>query len=98
MKYNAPIFQPDTRSGYFSTAMELSPVFNNFSVPIQKIRNSLDPNNNLIKADKRDDLIQYAVNNVRAFNYNKIEKRYRPYNIRKDAYDLNFFNYGIKEV
>lgn len=98
MKYDPPTFQPTSRAPYFSTASELSPAFNNGSAQVQKIRNSLDPNNQLIRADKRDDIIQFAVNRVRGFNYSKTDKRYRPYNIRKDAYDLNFYNYGFREI
>ena len=98
MKYDIPAFQPTVRAPYFSTASELSPAFNNNSAQVQKIRNSLDPNNQLIRADKRDDIIQFSVNRVRGFNYSKTDKRYRPYNIRKDAYDLNFYNYGFREI
>ena len=57
MKYDIPAFQPTVRAPYFSTASELSPAFNNGSAQIQKIRNSFDPNNQLIKADKRDDIL-----------------------------------------
>ena len=99
MKYGIPVFQPKVRAPYFSTAYsEPSPVFNNGSEEIQKIRSSFDPNNQLIISDKRDEIIRYAVDQIRGFNYSKIEKRYRPYNISKDAYDLNFYNYGFKEI
>jgi hypothetical protein len=48
MKYDIPVFQPTSRSPYFSTLMEISPAFNNGSAQVQKIRNSLDPNNQLM--------------------------------------------------
>ena len=97
MNYKMDVFQPSVRS-YFSTASELSPSFNNGSSEIQIITSAFDPNNQLIIADKRDVIIRFAVDRVRGFNYFKIEKRYRPYNISKDAYDLNFYNYGFKEI
>ena len=45
-------------------------------------------------------IVEYYANGRRAFNYSKEPKRYRPYEIAKDAYDINFYNYGfqMKEV
>ena len=53
-----------------------------------------------IENERRALIIEYLVDGRRAFNYSKEPKRYRPYEIAKDAYDINYYNYGfqMKEV
>jgi hypothetical protein len=37
-----------------------------------------------------------VIDSKRAFNYSRQPKKYIPYNIPKDAYDLFFYNYGFQ--
>jgi hypothetical protein len=79
---------------YKSTAEQLSPTFNDLS---QAVANNRKRPETLVIGDKRDEIISYYVGQCRAFNYAPFMKRYRPYNIDKDAYDLNFYNYGFNK-
>lgn len=98
MKYNLIQIEPDKRT-YFTTLSELSPTFNDFTAKKMKLINDANPPK-YIENERRALIVQYLVDNRRAFNYSKNVKRYRPYEIAKDAYDINYFNYGFqtKEV
>ena len=52
---------------------------------------------NLIDSNRRNEIVTYVVDNKRAFNYVRQPKKYIPYNVPKDAYDLFFYNYGFKQ-
>jgi len=95
MKYEPPFSQePDERT-YYTTLSELSPTFNDFTAKKSKLIADANPDKH-IENDRRVEIIKYFVDKRRAFNYSKEPKRYRPYNIAKDAYDYNFYNYGFQ--
>ena len=54
-------------------------------------------NVDLIDGNRRNEIVTYVIDNKRAFNYVREPKRYIPYNVSKDAYDLFFYNYGFKQ-
>ncbi len=80
------------------TLNELSPVFNNSVEKIERARSSVNFNNQLVSNEKRHDILAFQVDRLRGFNYSNLSKKYRPYEIPKDAYDLNFYNPGFKEL
>jgi|LakMenE01Jun11ns_1017448.scaffolds.fasta_scaffold8231340_1 hypothetical protein len=99
MKYEPPFqVQPEERT-YYTTFNDLSPTFNDFTAKKSKLIADANPLMH-IENDRRVEIIQYFVDKRKAFNYSKEPKRYRPYDIAKDAYDYNFYNYGfvIKEI
>ena len=96
MKYNPPFqVEPDKRT-YYTTSSELSTTFNDFTALKSKLVAAANPPR-YIENERRHIIVKYFVDNRRAFNYSKQPKRYRPYEIAKDAYDLNFYNYGFLE-
>jgi hypothetical protein len=99
MKYEPPYqVQPDKRT-YYTTLNELSPTFNDFTAKKSKLVADANPPR-YIENERRHLIVEYYVNGRKAFNYSKEPKRYRPYEIAKDAYDINYYNYGfvMKEV
>ena len=95
MKYEPPYqVEPDKKT-YHTTLKELHPTFNDFTAKKSKLIADANPPKH-IENDRRVEIIKYFVDNRRAFNYSKEPKRYRPYNIAKDAYDYNFYNYGFQ--
>ena len=95
-KYEAPFsYEPEQRT-YYTTLNELSPTFNDFTAMKSKLIAEANPPR-YIENERRADIITYFVDNRRAFNYSKDPKRYRPYDIAKDAYDYNFYNYGFQQ-
>ena len=92
--YKAPSqYEPNKRT-YYTTLNELSTTFNGFTaVKSNLIKNANPPN--FIGNERRAEVMKYFVDNRRAFNYFKEPKRYKPYDIAKDAYDYNFYNYGF---
>ena len=93
--YEPPFQQPLDQRSYYTTLSELSPTFNDFTAIKSKLIASSNPPT-FIDNEKRAEIVKYYVDNRRAFNYSKDPKRYRPYNIAKDAYDYNFYNYGFQ--
>ena len=97
--YEPPFqYEPDKRT-YYTTLNELSTTFNDFTAMKSKLINNSHPPN-FIGNERRVEIVKYFVDKRRAFNYSKDNKRYKPYDIAKDAYDYNFYNYGftMKEV
>lgn len=93
--YEPPFQQPSDQLTYYSTLNELSATFNDFTGIKSKLVAQANPPK-FIDNEKRAEIVQYYVDNRRAFNYSKDPKRYRPYDIAKDAYDYNFYNYGFQ--
>ncbi len=87
--------EPNKRT-YYTTLNELSTTFNGFTAMKSKLVEDSHPPN-YIGNERRAEIVNYYVDQRRAFNYSKDGKRYRPYDIAKDAYDLNFYNYGFQE-
>jgi hypothetical protein len=99
MKYEPPYqVQPEERT-YYTTLNELSPTFNDFTAKKSKLVADANPPR-YVENERRAEIVRYFVDKRRAFNYSKEPKRYRPYDISKDAYDYNYYNYGfqMKEV
>lgn len=99
MKYNPPYqVEPDQRT-YYTTLKELHPTFNDFTAKKSKLIADANPPR-YIDNERRALIVQYFVDNRRAFNYSKEPRRFRPYEIAKDAYDINYYNYGfqMKEI
>jgi len=99
MKYEPPYqVQPEERT-YYTTLNELSTTFNGFTAKKSKLVADANPPR-YIENERRALIIEYLVDGRRAFNYSREPKRYRPYEIAKDAYDINYYNYGfvIKEI
>ena len=96
MKYEPPFqVQPEERT-YYTTFNDLSPTFNDFTAKKSKLVADANPPR-YVENERRAEIVRYFVDKRRAFNYSKEPKRYRPYEIAKDAYDLNFYNYGFVE-
>ena len=87
--------EPNKRT-YYTTLNEFSPSFNNFTAVRSKLIKDAHPPKH-IENERRAEIMKYFVDNRRAFNYFKEPKRYKPYNISKDAYDYNFYNYGFQQ-
>ena len=99
MKHEPPYqVQPDERT-YYTTLNVLSPTFNDFTAKKSKLVADANPPKH-VENERRAEIVRYFVDRRRAFNYSKDPKRYRPYDIAKDAYDYNYYNYGfqMKEV
>lgn len=99
MKYEPPFQVESDERTYYTTLSELSPTFNDFTAKKSKLIADANPPKH-IENDRRVEIIKYFVDKRQAFNYSKEPKRYRPYDIAKDAYDYNFYNYGfaMKEI
>lgn len=71
---------------------------NDIGDDISRVLSKYKRSDNLIDSNKRDTIITYVIDDKRAFNYSnsKDPKKFIPYNIPKDAYDLFFYNYGFK--
>jgi hypothetical protein len=93
--YEPPFQQPSDQRTYYTTLNELSATFNDFTALKSKLVASANPPK-FIESEKRAEIVKYYVDNRRAFNYSKDPRRYRPYDIAKDAYDYNFYNYGFQ--
>jgi len=93
--YEPPFQQPSDQRTYYTTLNELSATFNDFTALKSKLVASANPPK-FIENEKRAEIVKYYVDNRRAFNYSKDPRRYRPYDIAKDAYDYNFYNYGFQ--
>ncbi len=93
--YEPPFQQPSDQRTYYSTLNELSATFNDFTALKSKLVASANPPK-FIENEKRAEIVKYYVDNRRAFNYSKDPRKYRPYDIAKDAYDYNFYNYGFQ--
>ena len=93
--YEPPFQQPSDQRTYYTTLNELSPTFNDFTALKSKLVASANPPK-FIENEKRAEIVKFYVDNRRAFNYSKDPRRYRPYDIAKDAYDYNFYNYGFQ--
>ena len=93
--YEPPFQQPLDQRTYYSTSTDISPTFNDFTALKAKLVASANPPK-FIENEKRAEIVKYYVDNRRAFNYSKDPRRYRPYDIAKDAYDYNFYNYGFQ--
>ena len=93
--YEPPFQQPSDQRTYYTTLNELSATFNDFTALKSKLVANAHPPK-FIENEKRAEIVQYYVDNRRAFNYSKDPRRYRPYDIAKDAYDYNFYNYGFQ--
>ena len=78
--------EPNKRT-YYTTLNELSTTFNGFTAMKSKLVEDSHPPN-YIGNERRAEIVNYYVDKRRAFNYSKDGKRYRPYDIAKDAYDL----------
>ena len=90
-------YQVEPKRAYYTTLNELSTTFNDFTEMKTKLIKNANPPQ-YINNERRDVIIKYFVDKRRAFNYSKEPKRYKPYDIAKDAYDYNFFNYGFKQT
>jgi hypothetical protein len=98
-QYEAPFsYQPEERT-YFTVLNDLSATFNDFTAKKSKLVADANPPRH-VENERRAEIVRYFVDKRRAFNYSKDPKRYRPYDIAKDAYDYNYYNYGfqMKEV
>ena len=94
--YKAPSqYEPNKRT-YYTTLNELSTTFNGFTAMKSNLIKNANPPN-FIGNERRVEIIKYFVDKRRAFNYSKDTKRYKPYDIAKDAYDYNFYNYGFQQ-
>lgn len=99
MKYESPYQVQTEERTYYTTLNELSPAFNDFTAKKSKLVADANPPK-YVENERRAEIVRYFVDKRRAFNYSKDPKRYRPYDIAKDAYDYNYYNYGfqMKEV
>jgi len=98
-QYEAPFsYQPEERT-YYTVLNDLSATFNDFTAKKSKLVADANPPRH-VENERRAEIVRYFVDKRRAFNYSKEPKRYRPYDIAKDAYDYNYYNYGfqMKEV
>lgn len=98
-QYEAPFsYQPEERT-YYTVLNDLSATFNDFTAKKSKLVADANPPRH-VENERRAEIVRYFVDKRRAFNYSKDPKRYRPYDIAKDAYDYNYYNYGfqMKEV
>ena len=98
-QYEAPFsYQPEERT-YYTVLNDLSATFNDFTAKKSKLVADANPPKH-VENERRAEIVRYFVDRRRAFNYSKDPKRYRPYDIAKDAYDYNYYNYGfqMKEV
>ena len=98
-KYTPPFSNVPEERTYYTTLNDLHPTFNDFTAKKSKLIADANPPRS-VENERRAEIIMYFVDKRRAFNYSKEPKRYRPYDISKDAYDYNFYNYGfvMKEV
>jgi hypothetical protein len=71
---------------------------NDIGDDISRVLSNYKRPDNLIGSIQRDTIVAYVMDSKRAFNYSNSRepKKYIPYNIPKDAYDLFFYNYGFK--
>ena len=93
--YEPPFQQSPDKRTYYTTLNELSATFNDFTAIKSKLVAQANPPK-FIDNEKRAEIIKYYVDERRAFNYSKDPRRYRPYDIAKDAYDYNLYNYGFQ--
>jgi len=69
---------------------------NDIGEDVSRILGNYRRQSNLLNGYKRDEIVSYVIDSKRAFNYSRQPKKYIPYNIPKDAYDLFFYNYGFQ--